>query len=135
MTNRRQLLKTAIAAGATLLQPEILVARATKQSANAQSSETIYINPATGRDNNSGAKDAPLKSLPEVARRVNASVDTGARLEYKDIDAGFLEMIRTKTSEQSITFERDQSKRNYLHPVAGSDAAKIGAGLFLKLIS
>jgi hypothetical protein len=61
-----------------------------------------------------------------------AGSGTGARLEYKDIDAGFLEMVGTKTSEQSITFERDQSKRNYLHPVAGSEAAKIGAGLFLK---
>jgi TPP-dependent pyruvate/acetoin dehydrogenase alpha subunit len=28
--------------------------------------------------------------------------------------------------------ERDQAKRGYLHPVAGSEAAKIGAGLFLK---
>ncbi|MEK7834418.1 MAG: hypothetical protein AAB401_25240 [Acidobacteriota bacterium] len=61
-----------------------------------------------------------------------AGSGTGARLEYKDIDAGFLEMIGTKTSEQSITFEHDQSKRNYLHPVAGSEAAKVGAGLFLK---
>ena len=77
MTNRRQLLKTAIAAGTALLQPENLFARATKQ-ANAQAGETIYVNPAAGRDNNSGAKDAPLKSLPEVARRVNASTGTGA---------------------------------------------------------
>jgi hypothetical protein len=28
--------------------------------------------------------------------------------------------------------EQDQTKRNYLHPIAGSEAAKIGAGLFLK---
>lgn len=79
MINRRQLLKTAIAAGsgAALLQPEILLARSTRQ-ANAQANETIYVNPATGRDSNSGAKDAPLKSLPEVARRVNASTGTGA---------------------------------------------------------
>jgi hypothetical protein len=78
MTNRRQLLKSAIAAGAgaSLLQPEFLLASATRQ-ANAQASETIYVNPGTGRDNNSGAKDAPLKSLGEVARRVNASTGTG----------------------------------------------------------
>jgi hypothetical protein len=61
-----------------------------------------------------------------------AGSGTGARLEYQDIDAGFLEIVRTKTSDQSIVFERDQSKRNYLHPVAGAEAAKIGAGLFLK---
>ena len=48
------------------------------RQANAQANETIYVNPATGRDSNSGAKDAPLKSLPEVARRVNASTGTGA---------------------------------------------------------
>jgi hypothetical protein len=64
-----------------------------------------------------------------------AGSGTGARLEYQDIDPSFLEMIRTKTTEQSIVFERDQSKRNYLHPVTGSEAAKIGAGLFLKPVS
>jgi hypothetical protein len=43
-------------------------------------------------------------------------------------------MVGTNITEQSVVFERDQSKRNYLHPVAGSEAAKIGAGLFLKPI-
>jgi hypothetical protein len=28
--------------------------------------------------------------------------------------------------------ERDSTKSSYLHPVAGSDAAKVGAGLFMK---
>jgi hypothetical protein len=28
--------------------------------------------------------------------------------------------------------EFDQTKRGYLHPVAGSEAAAIGAGLFVK---
>lgn len=91
-----------------------------------------------------GQPTAPATPQPEEAvhykiidsylahNRRLAGSGTGARLEYKDIDAGFLEMIETKTSEQSIRFERDQSKRNYLHPVAGSEAAKIGAGLFLK---
>jgi hypothetical protein len=37
-----------------------------------------------------------------------------------------------KVTDQSVVLERDQTKRNYLHPVAGSEAAKIGAGLFLK---
>ncbi|HMV47080.1 MAG TPA: hypothetical protein PLD20_02640 [Blastocatellia bacterium] len=74
MTNRRQLLKTAIVAGAgtSLLRPESLFA------ANTQAGETIYVNPATGRDGNAGTKAAPLKSLPEVARRVNAGTGTGA---------------------------------------------------------
>ena len=57
---------------------------------------------------------------------------TGARLEYQDIDSSFLELVGTKVTDQSVVLERDQTKRNYLHPVAGSEAAKIGAGLFLK---
>jgi hypothetical protein len=64
-------------------------------------------------------------------RRLTGS-GTGARLEYQDIDSSFLELAGTKVTDQSVVLERDQTKRNYLHPVAGSDAAKIGAGLFLK---
>jgi hypothetical protein len=60
---------------------------------------------------------------------------TGARLEYKDIDSSFLELIGTSSSEQPVPIERDQSKRNYLHPAAGSEAAKIGAGLFARPIA
>ena len=60
---------------------------------------------------------------------------TGARLEYKDIDSGFLDMAGVKVSEQTIALERDQSKRSYLHPVAGSEAARIGAGLFTKPVT
>ncbi len=33
---------------------------------------------------------------------------------------------------QAVALEHDLTKRNYLHPVAGSEAAKIGAGLFTK---
>lgn len=61
-----------------------------------------------------------------------ASSGTGARLEYKDIDPSFLEMVGTTITEKSVAFERDQSKRNYLHPITGSEAVKTGAGLFLK---
>jgi len=57
---------------------------------------------------------------------------TGARLEYRDIDSSFLELVGTKVSESPIVLERDQTKRRYLHPSADSDAAKIGAGLFMK---
>jgi len=64
-------------------------------------------------------------------RRLTGS-GTGARLEYQDIDSSFLEIVGTKVTDQSIMLERDQTKRNYLHPVAGSEAATIGAGLFTK---
>jgi hypothetical protein len=63
-----------------------------------------------------------------------AGSGTGARLEYADIDPSFLELTRTKVTDQPVVFERDQTKRNYLHPVAGSEAAEIGAGLFLKAL-
>ena len=64
-------------------------------------------------------------------RRLTGS-GTGARLEYEDIDPSFLELVGTKITDQPVCFERDQTKRNYLHPVAGSEAAKVGAGLFMK---
>jgi len=57
---------------------------------------------------------------------------TGARLQYQDIDPSFLEMVGTRISDQPVLLERDQTQRNWLHPVAGSEAATIGAGLFTK---
>lgn len=66
------------------------------------------------------------------ANRRLAGSGTGARLDYADIDPSFLELTRTKVTDQPVVFERDQTKRNYLHPVAESEAAKVGAGLFLK---
>jgi hypothetical protein len=61
-----------------------------------------------------------------------AGTGTGARVEFADIDSSFLEMSGTKFSDQAVAVELDATKRNYLHPVAGSEAAKVGAGLFLK---
>jgi hypothetical protein len=63
-------------------------------------------------------------------RRLTGS-GTGARLEYQDIDSSFLELVGTKVTDLPVILEHDQTKRNYLHPIAGSEAAKVGAGLFL----
>lgn len=60
---------------------------------------------------------------------------TGATLGYVPIDPGFLQMVGSTVSNQPVPIEMDQRKRNYLHPVAGSDAAKVGAGLFAKPIA
>jgi hypothetical protein len=49
-----------------------------------------------------------------------------------DYDFSFLELIETKITNQVVTLEFNQTKRNYLHPVSGSDAAKVDAGLFMK---
>jgi hypothetical protein len=54
----------------------------------------------------------------------------GPALNFRDNDPSFLELIDTKITDQPIVLEFDQTKRNYLHAVAGSEAAKIGAGLF-----
>ena len=57
---------------------------------------------------------------------------TGARLEYEDIDPSTLELFGTKVTDQPVALERDSTKPGYPHPVAGSDAATVGAGLFTK---
>ena len=57
---------------------------------------------------------------------------TGARIEFADIDPSFLDMAGTTVTTQAVQFELDMAKRSYLHPISGSDAAKIGAGLFTK---
>jgi hypothetical protein len=64
-------------------------------------------------------------------RRLTGS-GTGARLEYQDIDSSILELVGTQVTDQPVALERDSTQPNYLHPVAGSEAAKIGAGLFTK---
>lgn len=61
-----------------------------------------------------------------------AGTGTGARVEFADIGSSFLELSGTQVTQDPVAIEMDQTKRNYLHPLAGSEAAKIGAGLFLK---
>lgn len=56
----------------------------------------------------------------------------GPALNFKDIEPSILELIHSTITDKPIEIEMDQSKRNYLHPVAGSEAEKIGAGLFKK---
>lgn len=96
---------------------------------------------ASGRG---GRQSAPAPAQPQgpVEYRVVASYfannrrlagsGTGARLEYTDIDPSFLKLTATTTTQQAVEFERDSTLGNYLHPVAGSEAATIGAGLFTK---
>jgi hypothetical protein len=61
-----------------------------------------------------------------------AGSGTGATLGYVAIHPTFMEMVGSKVTNQPVPIEMDQRKRNYLHPVAGSDAARTGAGLFIK---
>jgi hypothetical protein len=64
-----------------------------------------------------------------------AGSGTGATLGYVAIEPNFMEMVGSKVTNQPVSIEMDQRKRNYLHPVAGSDAARIGAALFIKKIA
>jgi DNA-binding HxlR family transcriptional regulator len=61
-------------------------------------------------------------------RRLTGS-GTGARLEYQDIDSSFLGLVETRVTDSQIPFEMDQSKRGYLHPLANSEANRLGAGV------
>jgi hypothetical protein len=65
-----------------------------------------------------------------AANRRLAGSGTGARLEYADIDPAFLQLVGTTITEQTVPTERDQTNRHDLHPVSGTAAAKVGAGLF-----
>ena len=63
---------SAIAVG-TLLGNQLME----KGAGQTPAAETLYVN-VSGADTNTGAKDKPLKSLAEAAKRVNASKDKGA---------------------------------------------------------
>jgi hypothetical protein len=88
-----------------------------------------------------GAAPAPAAATPISYQVVGsyfannrrlAGSGTGARLEYADLDPSFLKLSGTTVTEQPVVFEHDESRRHYLHPVTGSEAAAIGAGLFTK---
>ena len=70
-----------------------------------------------------------VDSLFAGNRRLAGS-GTGARLEYTDIDPSFLTLAGTRVVDRPVALEGDQTRIDYLHPVAGSEAAAIGAGLF-----
>lgn len=61
-----------------------------------------------------------------------AGSGTGATLGYIEIEPNFMDMVGSKVTHQPVPIEMNQRQRNYLHPVAGSDAAKVGAGIFAK---
>jgi hypothetical protein len=98
-----------------------------------------------GRDPDAGGRGGGATTAPEkqrvhyrvvnslfAANKKMACSGTGANLGFKDIDASFLELINTKVSDQAVAVELDETKKNYLHPMADSEAAKIGVGLFMK---
>jgi hypothetical protein len=98
-----------------------------------------------GRDPDAGGRGSGATTAPEkqrvhykvvnslfAANKKMACSGTGAYLGFKDIDASFIELINTKVSDQSVPVELDETKKNYLHPLVDTEAAKIGVGLFMK---
>ena len=98
-----------------------------------------------GRDPDAGGRGIGSTTAPEkqrvhykvvnslfAANKKIACSGTGANLGFKDIDSSFLELINTKVSDQPVPVELDETKKNYLHPLANTEAAKIGVGLFMK---
>lgn len=88
-----------------------------------------------------GQKPAAPQESPVAYRVVDsyfagnrrlAGSGTGARLEYSDLDPSFLTLVNTPVVDRPVELERDSTKLEYLHPVAGSLAAKVGAGLFTR---
>jgi hypothetical protein len=59
----------------------------------------------------------------------------GPALNFRDTDGSLLTLIDTTITDQPVQLELDQAKRNYLHPVTGSEAAQWGAGLFTKALA
>jgi hypothetical protein len=72
-----------------------------------------------------------VKDCHFAGNRRLAGSGTGARLEYADIDPGFLQLQNTTIVDVPIMLPSDATRRDYLHAPAGTPAARPGAGLFL----
>ena len=107
----------------------------------------IYQSSSSARADNNGRPTQPGTGLPVsptpteryqviggyfANNKAMTGTGTGARVEFSPIDSSFLNLTGTRITPQEVIFESDSTKRNYLHPVTGSDAASIGAGLFMK---
>jgi hypothetical protein len=57
---------------------------------------------------------------------------TGSNLGFKDIEPDFLHLVNTTVTDEPVPLIMDQWSRHYLHPVAGTAAASLGVGLFMK---
>lgn len=78
--NRRQAIRTTLSAAAAsfVLQSAWLAGQEAGTMGAPPQGDTIYLNPASGADTNSGAKESPLRTLAEAARRVNQGSGSGA---------------------------------------------------------
>ena len=100
------------------------------QGARSARAEAGQAGPGPGADARESVHYRVIDSLFTGNKKFTGS-GGGPALNFRDTDPSFLELIGTKKSDEPLELEMDQSKRNYLHPKEGTDAAKIGAGLFI----
>src|SRR5262245_49592764 len=75
--NRRQVMATTLGALAAGVLGARRPARAKTLDQAGIPGPTLHVNPSTGSDTNAGARETPLRSLAEAARRVNESTGAG----------------------------------------------------------
>lgn len=57
---------------------------------------------------------------------------TGSNLGFKDIPADFLTFVNSRVTDDPVRLIMDEWDRRYLHPMPGTEAAAVGAGLFMR---
>jgi hypothetical protein len=101
------------------------------QGGRSARAEAGQAGPGTGGDARESVHYKVIDSLFTGNKNFTGS-GGGPALNFRDTDPSFLELVGTRQSDDPLELEMDQSKQNYLHPKEGSNAAKIGAGLFAK---
>ncbi len=99
------------------------------QGARSARTEAGQGGPGPGADSREAVHYKVIDSLFTGNKNFTGS-GGGPALNFRDTDPSFLELIGTKKSDEPLELQMDQSKRNYLHPKEGTEAAKIGTGLF-----
>jgi hypothetical protein len=100
------------------------------QSMRSARAETGQAGPGPGAESGEAVHYKVIDSLFTGNKKFTGS-GGGPALNFRDTDPSFLDLIGTKNSDEPLELETDQSKRNYLHPKEGTEAAKIGAGLLI----
>lgn len=88
----------------------------------------------SGQQGNADKVSAPLlytvKNSLFAGNKKYVGTGGGPALNFRDIDPSVLNLVNSKISDFPVQLELDQSKKNFLHPAEGTEAAAIGAGLF-----
>jgi len=69
-----------------------------------------------------------LRTLAEAAK----AHEPERRLRNAQFGVPCHKFLGSKATVQSVILELDQTKRNYMHAIVASEAAKVGADLFMK---